>query len=252
MMKATRRIVILLLLLNLVIPITFAAAQEESGTLALKLRKDFGFGLGGRIQGSFTLSASGPVDLRRVDFIIDRVVVFQDDEHPFEYQFHTSDFELGNHRIEAVGTTSTGEILQSEVLQLEFISAEQGWKSAADIIIPLFIVIVIIVAIGITVTTLVTRQKGFRIGEYGHSGGAVCSRCGMPFSRHVFSPNLVIGKLERCPHCGKWGIVRRASAAELAQAESRFQAEGQKGRIESVDDQSQWERLIEESRFEDQ
>jgi hypothetical protein len=33
------------------------------------------------------------------------------------------------------------------------------------------------------------------------------------------SLNMLTGKLTPCPHCGKWSIVRRASAAELKAAE---------------------------------
>jgi hypothetical protein len=61
---------------------------------------------------------------------------------------------------------------------------------------------------------------------YGAAGGAICPRCGRPFSRHFFSPNMLVGKLERCPFCGKWSILaaqplsllRRAEAAELEAA----------------------------------
>ncbi len=252
MKTTTRRTVYLLLLLSLLLPLRFASAQDTTEALSLKLRKDFGFALGGRIQGSFTLSASGPSDLHSVDFIIGEAVVFQDDEPPFEYQFHTSDFELGVHRIQAVGATSASGIVQSKVLQFEFVSADQSWEAAKSVIIPMFILIVLIAVIGISATTLLDRKKGFRIGEYGASGGAVCSRCGLPFSRHVLSLNLVFGKLERCPHCGKWGIVRRATAEELTKAEFKFQVDRQKGRIEPGDDETNWKRMIEESRYEDQ
>ncbi len=250
-MKTIQPKLAILLLVSLLLPLQLAAAQEGE-TLYLRVRKDFGFGLGQQIQGSFTLSASGTADLHSVDFRIDDAVVFQDDEPPFEYQFHTSDFELGVHHIQAVGATSASGIVQSEVLQFEFVSADQSWEAAKSVIIPLFILIVIIALIGISVITLMDRKKGFRIGEYGASGGAVCSRCGLPFSRHVLSINLVFGKLERCPHCGRWGLVRRATVDELNLAESKFQADRQQGRIEPGDDKTNWNRMIEESRYEDQ
>jgi hypothetical protein len=37
----------------------------------------------------------------------------------------------------------------------------------------------------------------------------------MPFSRSVLAPNMLVGKLERCPHCRKWAIVGRAGSADL-------------------------------------
>ena len=251
MIRTKRCVTTILLFLILLIPIRFASAQDTTEALSLKIRKDFGFALGGRIQGSFTLSVSDPTDLHNVEFIIDDTVIFKDVEPPFEYQFHTSNFKLGVHSIKAIGATNTGTMLQSEELQYEFVSAEQGWDTARGVIIPLFILFVIIAVVGVLATTLINRKKGFRIGEYSASGGAVCSRCGLPFSRHVLSPNLIFGKLERCPHCGGWGIVRRATAEDLTQAEARFQADRQQGRIESVDEETNWKRLIDESRYED-
>jgi hypothetical protein len=251
-MKTIRRTSIALLMLTLLVPLRFASAQEETGSLTLHLRRDFGFSMGGKIQGSFTLSASGPTDLRSVDFMIDAAIVFHDADPPFEFKFHTSDYGLGVHTIQAVGSTASGASLQSEVLRFEFVSAEQGWKTVSVIIIPLFILIVVIGIAGVLTSSLSGRNKKFRLGEYGAAGGAVCSHCGLPFSRHVFSLNVFLGKLERCPHCGKWGLVRRATPAELSQAEARYQADRQKGRIEPKNEKTKRERLIEESRFEDQ
>ncbi len=251
-MKTIRHTSIILLFLTFLVPLRFASAQENTGSLTLNLRRDFGFSMGGQIQGSFTLSASGPDDLCSVDFMIDDAVVFHDTESPFEFKFHTSAYALGVHTIQAVGSTATGASLQSEVLRFEFVSAEQGWKSASVIIIPLFILIVVIGVAGVLTSSLSGRNKKFRLGEYGAAGGAVCSRCGLPFSRHVLSLNVFFGKLERCPHCGKWGLVRRATPSELTQAEARYQADRQQGRIEPQDDKTRRERLIDESRFEDQ
>ncbi len=250
-MKTIHRTSTILLLLTLLVPLRFASAQDETGSLSLNLRKDFGFSMGGKIQGSFTLSASGPTGLRGVDFMIDDAVVFHDADPPFEFKFHTSDYGLGVHTIQAIGSTATGASLQSEVLRFEFVSAEQGWKSASGIIIPLFILFVVIAIAGMSIS-LFSRKGKFRVGEYGAAGGAVCSRCGLPFSRHVFSINMLFGKLERCPHCGKWGLARRATPTELTQAEARYQADRQQGRIEPQDDKARRERLIDESRFEDQ
>jgi hypothetical protein len=252
MKNTTRRTSIILLLLALLVPLRFASAQDETGSLTLNLRRDFGFSMGGQIQGSFTLSASGPADLRSVDFMIDDTLVFHDADSPFEFKFHTSDYSLGVHTIQAVGSTAGGASLQSKVLRFEFVSAEQGWKSASVIIIPLFILIVVIGVAGVLASSLFGRKKEFHLGEYGAAGGAVCSRCGLPFSRHVFSLNVFFGKLERCPHCGKLGLVRLATPSELTQAEARYQADRKQGRIEPQDDKTKRERLIDESRFEDQ
>ncbi|MEK6221558.1 MAG: hypothetical protein N2D54_04870 [Chloroflexota bacterium] len=40
------------------------------------------------------------------------------------------------------------------------------------------------------------NAKSFHLGIYSAAGGAVCPRCQLPYSRHLLSPNLLVGKLE--------------------------------------------------------
>jgi hypothetical protein len=44
-------------------------------------------------------------------------------------------------------------------------------------------------------------------------------------ARHFLAPNIGLKKLERCPHCGRWSLVSRASAEELVAAEARLKGE---------------------------
>ena len=69
-------------------------------------------------------------------------------------------------------------------------------------------------------------------------------------SRHFLAPNLGSKKLERCPHCGKWSRVSRASAGELAEAEARLLGEDSpevtpEGQAEAL------RRQVDDSRFVD-
>ncbi len=43
---------------------------------------------------------------------------------------------------------------------------------------------------------------------------------GKPFGMHIWGLNALGGKYDRCDHCGKWSIVRRASPSALAAAEA--------------------------------
>ncbi len=235
----------------LVIPHYAARAQEASGGLSLNLRKDFGFSLGGRVQGQFTLSASGPEDISSVAFLIDGETMGTDEESPFQISFRTSDYELGLHRLMVVGTTFDGRELRSDELRLEFVSPEQGWRSAVEMVVPLLLLLLVLGALGFAVLVIFGRRGKFQIGAYGRAGAAVCPRCRLPYGRHVLSPNLFIGKLERCPHCSKWAIVRRATSKDLADAEARWLAESQRGVMQSEDEETRLRRMIEDTRFED-
>jgi hypothetical protein len=63
------------------------------------------------------------------------------------------------------------------------------------------------------------------------------------------APNLVAGKLIRCPHCGKWSLQPRASQDLLEQAEARYfqkdKSELKKPELQDLKQQ------LEESRFEE-
>jgi hypothetical protein len=246
--KRTRFTLLGLLLALNIVTIT---AQKSDASLQLTVEKNFGFSMGGRIQGKFTLKIGGPENLTQVEFLIDDVVVSTDREPPFRYSFNTGEYDLGVHRISGVGYTATGEVLRSPVRRYEFVSIEEGLRGGAGIVLPILIGIGALAILVIVGTMLLGRREGKpRIGEYGAAGGALCPRCGLPYSRHVLSPNLLIGKLERCPHCGKWAIVRRASRVALEKAEAQLVVDEARGGLDLESEEDKLRRMIEDSRFE--
>ena len=234
----------------LALPAT-AQAQDDAPILTLSLHRIFGYGgLGGTIQGNISLRASGPDTLRSVRFYIDGELAGEDQEAPFRIQFNTDNFEPGTHQITAVGALENGEEITSNQITSRFLSGEQAFKSITAILIPVLLVSFLVSALPL----ISGKGKGKRpSGEYGPAGAAVCGRCQLPFSRRLFSINLAGRKLERCPHCGKVGLVRRASAGETAEAETRLRADHNEGGLKPV--QAGPERLrrqLEDSKFEDQ
>ena len=240
-------ICLLLLLLLTTLP---AVARQADETLTLHLNRDFGYSAGGQVQGAFSLTAAGPDDLARVDYYLDDQLLGGAGAPPFKISFNTGDHPLGQHTLSAVGTTTAGIEIRSASRTLEFVTAEAGWQMAAKIALPILAVVLAIAILGTAVPMLLGRNTPFRLGEYGMSGGAVCSRCGMPFSRHTMSPNLVLGKLERCPHCGKLAIVAAASASSLRQAEARWQEDRQRGELQPQSEQDHLKELLDDSRYE--
>jgi len=231
-----------------------ALAQDETPTITLTLIKGFGYsGFGGDIQGTFTMRASGPEDLVEVQFYIDDLLIGTDTEAPFRIQFNTDGYEPGLHTLSAVGVLADGSQLPSNEFVREFLSGEKILGTISDFIVPLLAVIIGISVIGVVAPMLLGKKsKQHPIGEYSAAGGAVCPRCKFPYSRHILSVNLLFGKLERCPHCGKLAIVRRATPNELAAAEERLHADREKGvkDVSEAEDES-LRRALDESRFDD-
>lgn len=249
-----KKIVRLVLLAWLVLGFQSVAAQTDG--LQLRLRRDFGYSSGsGDIQGTFTLTASGPSDLSRVVFWLDDQELGRVEQAPFELRFQTDSYPLGDHTLFAEGVTAGGAELRSNPIQVEFVSPEQGWSAALRIVVPMFALIFGAMALSFIVSFAGGKKlQNLPPGaprSYGVAGGAICPRCGRPYPRHVLSPNLVFGKLERCPFCGRWAVVPAASPAMLRLAE---QAELE-GAADGVSPQvSETERLrkeLDDSRYQD-
>jgi hypothetical protein len=248
-MRKTSVLVCLLLVIMWTIP---AHAQDVDDSLKIHLQRDFGYGGFGQIQGRFTISVDGPQDLERVLYLLDGDFFAEVSDSPFRFTFSTSDYALGAHTFSAVGTTPSGAEVFAEEIIVEFVSAEESWQKAANIAVPLFVGVVVIAGLGALLPALMGRRPGsFKLGNYGFAGGAVCRNCGFPYPRYFLSPNLLVGKLGRCPHCAKWAIVPRASHAALEEAEARYRADAETGLLEQDPDgaEAQAERKLEETRF---
>jgi hypothetical protein len=198
-----------------------ASAQDE--LLHLTLRRTFGYSGGGDIQGSFLLTADGPDGLRQVTFHVDDEVLENVSAPPFQARLQTGDFPLGEHRLWAEGTLDDGSFLLSNEITAHFVDASAGWESAGRMLTPILAIVGLVVA-GAAAYAAISGRR-YKPGVYGYSGGAICPRCNLPMSRHFLAPNLGSKKLERCPHCGKWSRVSRASAGDLAAAEARLVGE---------------------------
>jgi hypothetical protein len=202
-----------------------AFAQEQ---LTISLHRDFGYGgFGNDIQGLFSIRVNGPTDLAQVEFYIDGQSMGISKESPFTFQFNTDTYPIGLHQITAVGTTAAGQQLSSNVVEVNFVSASQGWKSALGIIIPILVIVFGGMLLAAVIPGLLGRKpkgRGVVPTSYGVYGGAVCPKCGKPFARHWYGINLGFKKLDQCPHCGKWSFVSRATPQELEIAAAKMQA----------------------------
>ncbi|MBN2387816.1 MAG: hypothetical protein JXB85_12430 [Anaerolineales bacterium] len=203
--------------------VTTSLAQDEE--LSLRLSRDFGFSSGtGDIQGTFSMRASGPDDLERVEFYIDETMIFEDVEGPFRVQFTTDSYPAGVHSMVAIGYLTDGSELHSRVVQVNFVSADEGWQSAMRMIGPVLGIVVVAILLSVVGPMLIKRGKTeyLPLGterNYGLRGGTICPRCRRPFAMHLYGLNLITHRYDRCPYCGKWSVVRGRSLADLRAAE---------------------------------
>jgi hypothetical protein len=228
-----------------------ALAQGQDPGLKLSLSRNFGYAGGGRIQGRFTVSVEGPDDITSVSFWIDKQLMGVVSEPPYRHSFSTGDYELGLHTLYASAETSGGVHLESETISREFVGAETSWQDAMKLAGPILLATLVLLVLGSVLPALTRRGKPFEPGQYGAAGGAVCRHCRMPFSRSILAPNLVAGKLERCPHCRKWAIASRASKDQLSAAEARYRQDAHEGEVVFENAEDETRRRLEESRFEE-
>ncbi|GAB4521465.1 MAG: hypothetical protein Fur0018_02010 [Anaerolineales bacterium] len=253
-----KRILPFLLTLTIFLPLWGVHAQTEGAPqLQFSLRRDWGYGgLNGQIQGHFTARVKGRDDLSRVVFYLDEQVMAEVDAPPFELRFVTDSYPLGKHMLYAVGYTARGQEMLSNVVYAEFVSAEQGWQEARRMIIPLLAIIFGGMLLTAAITWFAEQRRGpVPAGAprtYGILGGAVCPKCGRPFSRHWWAPNILSGKFDRCPHCGKWSLVRMASRHDLRAAEQAELEAAQFAAISAQTETQQHQRELDESRYLDE
>ncbi len=233
-----------------------AYAQEQS-ELSLRLSRDFGYSSGtGKIQGTFSMKAYGPENLTRVVFLIDEQPIGESTQAPFRLRFNTDNYNVGNHTLSAIGYTADGSELQSNEIRAEFVSFEEGWQDALRIVGPLFAIIFGVIVLSFLFSFIsIGKHKRLALGaerKYGAAGGTICPKCKRPFSINFFAPNILVGKFDRCPFCGKWSVVRSLPSEELRAAEAA-ELESAQGdsQLPDLNEADQLRKELEDSRFQD-
>jgi hypothetical protein len=203
------------------------ALAQDNEELRLRLNRDFGYSsLGGnQIQGTFSMTINGPENLSRVVFYLDDQLLGEDSDAPFSLRFVTDNYSKGTHSLQAIGTTSDGLELHSNIIQTEFVPAGEGTSVAVKILA--LILGVIIGGMGIAFLLGNVLGKGPKVNlplgaerRYGPMGGAICPKCRRPFAVHIYSLKLMVVRFDRCPYCGKWSFIQRVSREELKRAEA--------------------------------
>jgi hypothetical protein len=241
-------LLVITLLLSL-LPVSPAAAQGGAPGFELRLNRNFGYGGFGQIQGRFTLQAREvPEDVEAVRFYVDDQLLGQAAEPPYQLRFHTDQLSPGRHTFRAAAALEGGGTLVSSPISREVLTADQSWDIINRVLGPLLLAVGLLAVVGAAVPLLFSRQTSFVPGAYGPAGGAVCRECRLPFSRPFLAPNLLVGKLVRCPHCRKWGLRARASREQLDRAETRYRERTAGSGPLPARDQD-FDRVLEDSRY---
>ena len=245
---------VLLAILGFVTPAGAQVVEE----LELSVSRDFGSSDGtGNIQGTFSMKVTGPSNLVKVQFYIDNTMIAEDTEPPFKVQFVTDDYAPGKHTMHAIGYTSDGRELRTREMTFNYMTAEESWQRGLKIVLPILVLVLVWKLLSTGVPSLSRgRKKGELLppGEknYGVIGGTICPRCASPFALNLFSPNLLVGKLVRCPNCGKWFIGRRASNDDLLIAEEAAWRQAHRAtRVSEMKDEEKIRKELDDSKYQD-
>jgi hypothetical protein len=175
-------------------------------------------------------------------------------QEPFSHQFRTEEYDLGAHTFHAVGLRASGDALRSNEISATFVSPEAGRGTAVTIVVVVLGLVLVATLISGAVTMLTRRgskSEGKVPVAYGALGGAICPKCNKPFSRHWWGLNVVVGKYDRCPHCGKWSIVKRAYPEALRLAEQLMEKKSEKALTPDKKAESDLKRDLDDSKFMD-
>jgi hypothetical protein len=197
------------------------------------------------------MRVAGPEDLSRVVFLLDGESIGEDSVDPFRWQFRTADYATGLHTLSAKGFSASGREYESNKLQREFLSSDQSGIMTALLVSSLLVLVVG----GRWLTSRIAnrgQEKGATAATSGPLGGTICPNCDRPYALHLWGVNLMFARLDKCPHCGKWRLVSRASQQALdAAIQAAGGQDGDSGTTKGSSDEELMRRKLDDSRFQD-
>jgi len=245
-----------LMLALVLLLISFSTTLAQSG-YTISLHRDFGFGNGSQIRGTFSVTLNGADDnVSAVEFQIDGQKMTTLTQPPFKFQFNTNSYPSAVHKIGAVVTLKDGTTVSTETRSYQFASASEESAAMRSILVPLLSVVFGIILLGVIVQVLAGRGKpvgGPPPGTqraYGFAGGSICPNCKRPTPLHPMGFNVIAGKLDRCENCGKWSVMRRVPIDLLRAAETaELKADQAAMPLVEKSDEEKLRDMLDESRY---
>ncbi len=236
------------------------AQTPNAPVYTMGLSRDFGYGNGSQIRGTFSAHITGPEGITKVVYRIDGQELAEVSAAPFSYQFNTSSYAVGVHSLTAEVTTADGGVYTTPSRTYDFVSQAQEGEGMKNILFPVLGVLGGIMLVVVVAQTLLFRKKGASVPmgaarNYGVAGGSICPRCHRPTPRHVWGFNVGIGKLDYCENCGKWSVMRRMPIELLRGAEEAEKASAPSGSSQPLYEQTEQEKLremVDKSKYDNQ
>lgn len=112
-MRATTKLIsILIITLFAMVPIVLVDAKPA---LSVSLYRDWGYGMGNDIAGLLTLKTATSDNVSYVEFYLDNQLTENATSAPFNWQFNTNNYTLGEHTLKAVAYDNSGESQTSSI-----------------------------------------------------------------------------------------------------------------------------------------
>lgn len=244
-------------LLALAVLLTGLSTAQAQDGYSVHLNRDFGFGNGSQIRGTFSISLVGDEkQVASVEFQIDGQKLATVSQAPFKQQFNTSSYPSAIHDLGAVVTLKNGSTITTETRRYQFVSAAEESASMKGILVPLLSVVFGLIVVMVVLQMLAARGKPVggpppgTARSYGFAGGSICPKCNRPTPFHALGFNVGFGKLDRCENCGKWSVMRRYSMDQLRAAEAaEAEAEKASGPVVEKSEEEKLRDLLDDSRY---
>jgi ssDNA-binding Zn-finger/Zn-ribbon topoisomerase 1 len=171
-----------------------------SYAVSIRLNRDFGTSMGGKIKGTFSakVSAEGAT---LVEFFLDGEPVASDTEEPFKWTFKTADYPEGDHTIEAVAYFESGT--EKASIQKTFVTSFGPWFT-------LFLIGVFAIT-GVSVTLSIWWANKERKAP---AGKTKCPQCETVFDRKWSAMHKGSAYRNTCPVCAKTFWAKRIEGEE--------------------------------------
>ena len=212
-----------LLLALIFAALSFLPALGQTESFRLVLKREWGLGMPGAVQGHMSLNLKGELEaVQNVTYYIDDKEMAQLQMPDIKFRFITDDYPSGPHKLHAVVKTQDGSQVTSSVIEIKFIAKDEANKINKNIWLWVGGLTALVLVVSVLLTrraNQANRRSDRPVTGSGLYGAAVCPKCGKAFTRTIVGLNLLTHRYEPCPHCGKWSMTQAATPAELEAAQ---------------------------------